>query len=140
MKLNSLQQTEEIHNARESQQLSKLSSLATEIGRIRYNGDRRKDSFWITSPPMWSFIGTAISKARKIHVADGAIYRAIYKYANGKRIIQRTNWNKQTFQIVGDINNVAQKTLCTKANNLKRTYEMQISEDIIGLNLKNNQI
>ena len=115
----------------ESQQLSYLSSVATNKGNNRYNDNKRKDAFWITSPPMWAFMGSAMAKARKLHVADGAIYRVVYKYANGKRIVNRTNWSEHTFQIEGDIDNAARKTLCEKANNLKRTYEMQISEDII---------
>ena len=117
----------EIENIMETQQ---LSEFATNYCKNQ-NGGRNKDPYWITCRSMWTFIGTAITKARKIYVADGALYKSLYQYANGKRIIHRTNWSVQTFQVIGDIDKSVQKTLCNKANNLKRAYEKQISEDII---------
>ena len=79
---------------------------------------------------MSAFVGNTIARTRKLHVADEALDRALYKYGGGKRMLHRANWNSQAFQINSDIDNSVQKTLCTNANNLKRAYERQISEDI----------
>ena len=80
---------------------------------------------------MWQFCGSIIAKARKIYVAVGALNRDICKYAFGKRILSRTNWKTQSLVIVGDIEGDKKKKLCFKANNLKRAYEMKITEYII---------
>ena len=129
--LNTNSQIKQISN------FSQLSELASKICQNRYN-TKRKDPFWVTIRPLWIFISTAIAKAKKTYNADGKLYRSLYRYANGKTIINRTDWHQQTFQFIGDLDKNVQKSLCTNANNLKRIYEKQISEDIICAQFENN--
>ena len=72
-----------------------------------------------------------ISIAKKLHMTIGTMNKKLFKYGCGKRVISRTNWDLNTFSLVEDINQSRQKTLCSKVNNIKRAYELQISEHII---------
>ena len=131
MEVNTLNDINTIKQKDNDTQQSLLSALATKVCNNRYYKDSNKDKFWVTDKIQWQFCSSLISKARKIFIAIGSLNRDLCKYAFGKRILSRTNWKTQSFQIVGDIEGKKKKKLCFEANNLKRAYEMKITEKII---------
>ena len=112
-------------------QLSQLSAEATKICKNRIIPQSKKDIYWVTNRKQWGLCGDIIADARKLHIAIGTLNKKLFKYGCGKRLLHRTNWDLQALSLVGDINQQRQKTLCSKINNLKRSYELQISECII---------
>ena len=92
-----------------------------------------KDSYWVTNRKQWGLCSELIIMARKIHTATGILNKKLFKYASGKRILHRTNWDPNTFALIDDTKKQRQKTLCTKVNTEKRAYELQISEHVISL-------
>ena len=69
--------------------------------------------------------------SKKTHTVIGGLNKKIFKYGCGRRIIYRTNWDVNTFFLAEDVTKTRQKTLCTQINNIKRAYELKISECII---------
>ena len=75
--------------------------------------------------------GDMIAIAKKIHVAVGVMNKKLFKYGCGKTITFRTNWDKNTFSLMNDVDQIRRKALCSKVNNVKRAYELQTSEHVI---------
>ena len=131
MEFNTHPDIDKIKNADKSTQCSQLSILANTICKRRKTLFGQRDSFWVTNRKQWGFCGEIITKARKLHTAIGTMNKKSFKYACGRRLLNRTNWNISTFELVGDVDKLKQKRVCTKINNIKRAYELQVSEQLI---------
>ena len=131
MRFNTHPDIDNIRDKNESIQLLQLSMLANAICKHRKTNKSQKDAYWVTNRKQWNFCGDIITYARKLHTAIGTLNKKLFKYGCGKRLLHRTNWNSSTLQLVGDTDQSLQKTFCRKLNNLKRAYELQISEQVI---------
>ena len=134
LKYNTINTINNFNQLSKATQQASLSELATKICNNRYvtkKHKQRNDKFWVYNYGIWKFYGNLITKGRLIYRAIGALLRDACKYAYGKRIISRTNWKEKSFQIVGDSKGKKRQQLCIEANNLKRAYEMKITENIL---------
>ena len=117
-------------------QPAKLSSLADTLCSNRKLPNTSRDIYWVTNKQQWTFCREMINGARKIHIAIGNLNKKLFKYGCGKRLLHRTNWDIQALPLVGDVNQQRQKTLCLRINNMKRSYELQISECILTVHFE----
>ena len=132
LKYNTLNEIQDINELSKATKQSRISELASRICNNRYiAGKHNKDKFWVFKRNIWKFFGNLLIKGKTMYRAIGSLLRDTCKFAYGKRLASRTNWSERTFQVVGDIEGKKKQKLCFEANNLKRAYEMKITENII---------
>ena len=123
-------------SSKQTQQIL-ASQLATKICNNRFiptnaKNKNKKDKFWIKPKIYWKFWSTLNHMIRELFRAIESLKSSIFKYASGRTLISRSNWNQKSFQIIGDTDGKCKQTLCADSNKLKTAYEKKLSEKIIS--------